>query len=301
MLNVQWYQIAKFAQLDISFRDMLRINCQGSIIDSVTPGVKIGGEVVRAVQISRAGKCSGEEGAAIVAVQKIVSLSTFIFVNLFVVGYLVGIAPFLQVRYLQVGIYGVLGGLLLLFVGVFLFADRLLFFTRGRGAQLSCSSPSKWAQMRIKAQGFMIVTLSQILLLRGNVKLCVSLLVLSFLVWLMYPLKMYILIAQLYPDTSIAVIAAITFTAYLAALIPLFPGGLGGFEGTMVTLLVATGLAQSGALVATILFRFITFWLVMVFSLAYLALDKIDFSKMRRSERATIAKEGKIKRGYHYA
>jgi len=77
---------------------------------------------------------------------------------------------------------------------------------------------------------------------------------------------------QFMPEVSLAYIAAITFAAYMVAMLPIFPGGLGGFEATMAGLLVAIGFAVSDAAVVTIVFRFITFWLVMLLSLAYCAI-----------------------------
>ena len=60
LVNIQWYQIAKLSGTPVSFRDMIYINSQGAVMDSITPGVKIGGEVTRVVQISRKTECAGE-------------------------------------------------------------------------------------------------------------------------------------------------------------------------------------------------------------------------------------------------
>jgi uncharacterized membrane protein YbhN (UPF0104 family) len=45
-------------------------------------------------------------------------------------------------------------------------------------------------------------------------------------------------------------------------MLPIFPGGLGGFEGTMSTLLLIMGLSLSEAAMVAVVFRFITFWFV---------------------------------------
>ncbi|NLB88472.1 MAG: hypothetical protein GX790_04495, partial [Syntrophomonadaceae bacterium] len=82
VLNVQWVRIAQFTNIPISFIPMLYINSQGSVIESITPGVKIGGEVTRAVLISRMSGCSGEEAASVVALQKLFSLSAFFLINM---------------------------------------------------------------------------------------------------------------------------------------------------------------------------------------------------------------------------
>ena len=86
LVNLQWHKMAKFANIPVTFGEMFYINCQGAVIDSITPGVKFGGEVTRAAQISRMAKCSGEQAASLVAAQKLFSLSAFFLINLFAAG-----------------------------------------------------------------------------------------------------------------------------------------------------------------------------------------------------------------------
>lgn len=239
LVNLQWYKIAKIVGIPILYRDILYVNSQGSIIDSITPGVKFGGEVTRAMQISRIADCSTKQSAALVAVQKLFSLSAMFFVLLFTVGYL------------QFWVYGVLLVFLLLFI-VILFAPKTLRFL--------------WIS---KAKGFILVFLSQVESLRKNKAACVMLFLLSLFIWLLYPAKMYILVTQFYPLADVMQVTAITFAAYTVAMLPIFPGGLGGFEGTMYSLLMTMGMVASDAVVVTVFFRFVTFWFVMLVGLGY--------------------------------
>lgn len=265
LVNLQWYKIAKLAGAPFSFGSMLYVNCQGSVIDSITPGVKFGGEVTRAVQISRIGHCSGEQAAAIVALQKLFSLSAMFLLLLFAVGYLVDDVPWLS-RHTQFIIYGVLLIFLLLFFTVFFAPHRIEKHIQAKG------NP-RYSWMR-KVRGFFLALLNQIKIVRGNKSAWAMLSFLSLLIWLLYPVKMYILAVQFYPGANIAHVTAITFAAYMVALLPIFPGGLGGFEGTMTGLFVAMGIVISDAAVMTVFFRFATFWLVMLVSLVYIAFYK---------------------------
>ena len=266
-VNLQWHQIAKFTDAKVSFGNMFYINCQGAVMDSITPGVKVGGEVTRAVQISRRGNCSGEQAASVVALQKLFSLSAFFFINLFTVGYLIGRVPLLQVRYVQFLVYGILLLFLLLFAGIFLAPQRIKAYLQSR------KEPRfSWT---CRARGFLLTLLNQVASIRKNTKAWILLLLLSFLIWLLYPVKMYILAVQFFPDTDAVYIGAVTFAAYMVAMIPIFPGGLGGFEGTMSGLFLAMGFAASDAVVVTVLFRFITFWFVMLFSLGFIGFCKV--------------------------
>jgi len=262
LVNLQWHQIAKFTDADVSFGNMFYINCQGSVMDSITPGVKVGGELTRAVQISRRGNCSGEQAASVVALQKLFSLGAFFFINLFTVGYIVGRVPLLQVRYVQFLVYGILLLFLFLFAGIFLAPRRIK-------ARLEAREASRFSWAR-RVRGFLLTLLDQVASIRKNARAWVMLALLSFLIWLLYPVKLYLLAVQFFPDANAVYVGAATFASYMVAMIPVFPGGLGGFEGTMSGLLLAMGFAASDAVVATVLFRFVTFWFVMLFALGFI-------------------------------
>jgi len=266
LVNLQWCLAAKFSNATLSFRKMLYINCQGAVVDSITPGVKVGGEMTRAVQISRIGNCSGEQAAAVVALQKLFSLSVFFLMNLFTVGLILRHVTALQSPFLQAGIYGVLLLLFLLFACTFLMPHRIQ-----AGLQQKKESRFRWTE---RVRGFFITLLAQVILLRQSKKTWVGLFALSILIWLLYPAKLYLLLTQLPHVLSLSQIAAIAFAAYMVAMIPIFPGGLVGFEGTMSGLLLVFGLALTDAAVITVLFRFFTFWLVLLLSLVFVGCYK---------------------------
>jgi len=266
LVNIQWYQIAKFAGTGISFGGMFYINCHGAVVDSITPGVKIGGEITRAVQIKRMGKCSGEQAAAVVALQKMFSLGAFFFVNLFTVGYFVGGVALLQASHTLFFVYGILLLFLLMFAGIFIAPRRTKAYLQAR------ENPH-FSWMR-RVRGFLLALLDQAVLIRKNRKAWIMLALLSLLIWLLYPAKMYLLAVQIVPDAHAGYMGAITFASYTVAMLPIFPGGLGGLEGTMSSLLLAIGFAISDAVVVTVLFRFVTFWFVMLFSLGFIAAHK---------------------------
>jgi len=286
LVNLQWSQIARFSDARLSFGKMLYINCQGSVVDAITPGVKIGGEVARAAQISRMGNCSAEQAAAAVALQKLFSLGAFFFVGLFAVWRLAGSAPWLAggARFFA---YGALLFFLLLFAAVFLAPLRIK-------ARLEARKAPRFSWAR-RARGFLLALLDQVASVRKNAKAMAALSLLSLLIWLLYPAKMYLLAAQFFPCAAAdqigmeqigaapieaapigaAQIGAATLAAYAVAMIPIFPGGLGGFEGAMSALLLAMGFPASDAVVATALFRFVTFWFVMLMSLGVIGFCKI--------------------------
>jgi len=267
LVNLQWHQIAKFANIPVSFRQMFYINCQGAVMDSITPGVKIGGEITRSVQISRTVNCPGEQAATVVAMQKLFSLSAFFLINLFALGFLIGNVPFLEARFLQFLVYGIVVLFLLLFLSLFVIPQRIKAYLQAR------ENPGfSWA---VKLKTFSLALLDNILSIRSNLKACVLLFALSNLIWLLYPVKMYLLAVQFFPGAGILLTGAAAFASYMVAMLPIFPGGLGGFEGAMSGLLLAMGFMQSDALVITVIFRFVTFWFVLLLAMVFIGFHKL--------------------------
>lgn len=266
LVNTLWHQIAKLTSTPISFHQMLYVNCQGAVMDAITPGVKFGGEVTRAVQISRMANCSGEQAASIVALQKLFSMSSLFLILLFAAWLLIGEISLLQARPLQFLLYGILLFLLSLFTGILLAPN----YIRSR---LQPIKPRSTLVRRTR--DFLITFLDHLAAIRKNTKKCVMLLLLSFLIWLMYPVKLYLLTTPFMSDVSIIYIGAAGFVSYMVAMLPIFPGGLGGFEVTLSGLLAALGFTMSDAAVITVLFRFLTFWSVMLAGFVFMVLFNI--------------------------
>ena len=266
LVNLQWYRISKLTDMRISFWDMLYINCQGAVIDSITPGVKFGGEVTRAALLSRFGNIPGEYSAAIVAMQKLFSLSALFLILLLTTMYIIGQVPFLQLH-TQVLVYAILSLFLLIFLAMFLIPGRIRELLQKR------NEPRQTWICRVR--NFLLVLLNLIENVRKNKRALTALIFLSLFIWLLYPVKMYILAMQFQPYVGFVHIGAIAFAAYMVAMLPIFPGGIGGFEGTMSGLLIATGYSLSDAATMTVFFRFITFWFVMLLSLMFIVYRKV--------------------------
>ncbi|MCL2844235.1 MAG: flippase-like domain-containing protein [Chitinivibrionia bacterium] len=239
LLNFQWVKIAANTDVRVSFGKMLYINSQAEIVHSIPAGY-VGSELTRFAKMAGIDGCSKSQAAAVVAAQKIFSLSALFFICIMVFGFTVSEIPQLKEN-LHTGIFGILLAIALLFACVFFMPKRI-----------------KAHFAKIKPKTF------------------VPFFLLSVLIWLIYPLKMYILAAQINPDVGLFAISAMAFISYMVALLPIFPAGLGGFELTMTGLLSLPfiGFAPSEALALTIIFRFITFWFVLLLSIVYIGIYK---------------------------
>ena len=102
---------------------------------------------------------------------------------------------------------------------------------------------------------------------------------LSLFIWTLFPVKMVLLVHLFTSNLNPIFLTEVTFISYLVGMIPLLPGGIGSFEATMTSLLIIMGIKQSDALAITLLFRFITFWFVILISLLYTGIWKIGGRK----------------------
>jgi uncharacterized membrane protein YbhN (UPF0104 family) len=216
-------------------------------VDSITPGVKFGGEVTRAMRLQKVCDISTEQAVALVTLQKVFSMSVFLLFCIISAVFLLGEMPYLWLFALGFAVL----------IAIVCVALILL---------------------RKKIKGYVAALKESFAALRSKPKFCVLMAVLSVLIWGIYPVKLLILTSELMPGVGVLFIASTTFAAYLVALVPIFPGGVGGFEGTMSGLLVAAGVVLNDALAVTVVFRFFTFWFVLLLSLVFIGVYKI-FSK----------------------
>ena len=261
LLNVGWHQIALASGVNCGFCQLLYINSQGAIVESFTPGLKIGGEITRMTQIIKTTKCSRQKALAIITLQKLFSIGALVFCLVFVVGNFLGGAVLLFA-------YGIIL-CLLAFFGV------LIFNPKGVKKFFDIIADDNRIYKGAKIKNYLHVVLSILEKMSFNKNIIIFICFLFLIIWLLYPFKMYILVSSFHIDVHIIYLSALTFFSYIVAMLPIFPGGLIGFEGTMFFFMQNMGLAIGTVAVITIFFRFITFWFVMIISLAYMVFWRI--------------------------
>lgn len=253
LLCSQWYLIAKHLGVSSRFSQFFYILSTGSVIEALTPGAKIGGEVTRLYYLKKECDCSTEKATHIILIQKCFSMSVLFGVCLTAFLYLMGrlrhiISPFAQTLLLG------LGGFLLLF---FL---SLLFFPGQVGEKL-CHSRHMFLVKLGKLMCSYQENLSKLPKSQWYLQFAISL-----TVWLLFPVKMMILVRFMDIYVNPVLLIAITMSAYMLALLPLTPGGLGTFEGAIVGLFALIPLGVELSLTIAVLFRLVTFWFVMLMS-----------------------------------
>lgn len=264
LLNIQWNSLAAFAGARVKFGEMFYINSQAEIVHSVPAGY-LGSEITRFVKILSLSGCGKSKAAAIIAAQKIFSLTALFLICILCLGFIIGEIPWINAGF-QVGIYGLLSVFLLSLLAIFFAPERLK-------AHIDKKSEPK-NPVFIKLFNFLRVLLNQLISIRQKPKTCACFFLLAVLIWLLFPLKMYILSIQINHEVSALSVAAAAFVSYAVGVLPIFPGGLGGFELTMTGLLSIIGFSAGDALALTVIFRFVTFWFVLLASFAFIGFYK---------------------------
>lgn len=275
-LNYQWFRLCRTLGLQASFGELLLVNAYGTVVDAANPGEKVGGEVARVLQLHSLLGFSANQAASLVAIQKSLSLAALVILSGLAVLVLGDSLPPLASPGLRLVVLAVLAALAAIVAWVLLGTERL----NSRVQRLkSEGKPAVWPKRWMAGLARDTAAIGR---RPGEWGLQ---LLLSLGIWTLFPLKLWLLTAQ-HASLNPLFLFAATFAAYFAAMIPLLPGGLGTFEAVMGGMLVASGLTWEEALAISLVFRFVTFWFVVLGSALLIAGGKmIQLTRERVHER----------------
>lgn len=273
LLNYQWYRLCRVFGWPASFFQLLLVNSYGAVADAITPGEKVGGEVVRVVKLRSYLGYSTGQATILATVQKALSLSALVLLNLAVVVTMAKHISFLQGWPVRLLLF-----LILLATGAFLF--YLFFRTHSLRNRLALVKTSrKWLLSLVNWVEDLATQTDRIRQKPGEWFLQIAL---AVLIWVIFPLKLVLLILSHTNTIPLLMLFGTTFVSYFAGMIPLLPGGLGTFEATMSGILTAYGLPLNQAVAITIVFRFITFWFVLILGLVFIGGERLILLTQRR-------------------
>ncbi len=249
LITFQWHIITNIVLGTSNFMKVFNIFTRGSIIEAITPGVKIGGEAARIYYIQQDFDCTVDKALNIVVVQKSISMSVLLSIGVFSFVY----ASKLMSAYLPAMLHFLF---LVLSLGLIIFLIAILFFSK----QITKFFPNKY----ISSYTATVSNLhkSHWLILFG----------LSVIIWILFPIKMVILCRSFSVDLPFFNLLAITMISYMMGMLPLTPGGIGTFEGTMVALFKIVSVPAVVSLPITVIFRFVTFWFVNLASAVFVVI-----------------------------
>lgn len=274
LLSYQWYFLLHKAGGRISLSAVIRVYLTGSFIESVTPSVKLGGEAVKLYLFRRETDLSTGRIGSLLMLQKFIVLTPlivicvlfYIFIDRFRAALGLTSLPMVRIFFLFSGAIAAIYLLLKLFYRQTHEVNGLLFRIL-EAIKVKMDSAKKFLK-----KGFKIF--------RGvlNLREEVLLLTISLTIWLLYPLKVYLIIRELGFEANFFFLSAAIYAAYFVGLAPLLPGGLGSFEATLTLMLGQAGFSAAEGLSVALLTRVVTFWFPLVLSALASAWTGMKFS-----------------------
>jgi len=251
----------------VSYAWVLVINQAAGLVESLTPSVKFGGEAAK-VYLFR--KITGQEYHAltgILMVHKFITMLPFSLLCLFL------LIPALFYFNLPLSYVSAL-------IFVLAMSLSLGWLCYGKASPRSCRTEEvgKNGNSRVPEQASSPVRkwISKAALFLGQARTSAAgllsagqttrVLLVSLVIWIFYPLKVYLVCYFLNIEVSPVIIGLATLFAYMISMAPLLPGGLGTYEGSMAMFFTLGGLSPAEGLAIALVSRLTTFWFPLVLS-----------------------------------
>jgi glycosyltransferase 2 family protein len=270
------------SSLDISIkrRHLLPMLLVGLAINNITPSGRGGGEPVRAYILSKYSQSPFENAFATVIADR--GLDTFPFITLAIITIITAI---LYINLPQWMVITLVIGLIILILVFCLalymsinreFGDRAIRWFLKILKRISSKMHKRIEERAINAVGgfqdsMRVMITDRKVLLYG--------IPLSFLIWGLEIMRVYVVFLALNINAPLEIIAAVFVISTLIGMIPLLPGGLGAVDGMMILLYSYAGIPPSVSAAATLVERLISFWMTTILGVAvlpYFGADAVD-------------------------
>lgn len=263
----------------ISYFNVFVINQAASLVESLTPSVKLGGEAAKIYLFRKQTQQSCEHLTGTLLVHKFLTMSPFVLLCILLW------VPAFYFFDLPMSFHISMGTSVFLCIGLGIVCyrrpcptQRPLSQDHVKGSNFSFIEKSKEYFRNILYRSTLFIhqaRTSALTLL--SLRETLILFSVSLSIWFFYPVKVYLAIQFLGYEVSFMIIALATLFAYMISMLPLLPGGLGTYEGGMTALLTFGGLSPAEGLSVALLTRLTTFWFPLGLSaLCSLALFRQD-------------------------
>ncbi len=238
-----WY-VLRCSGIELPFFKVFAVYMTGSFVESVTPSLKFGGEATKVYLLKQQTRVDYQRLTGAFVVYKLLSLTSFVLLFVLSAGVLYRrMALNLLTHAVTVLVLlAALGGCLLM----------------GRSRAASEVSPSD-ARGVSKVRRFISQSLYYA---RTSVapRHIATMLAVWICIWLLYPTKLMIVALSLGLRPAMVPLAASLYAGYVVSMLPLAPGGLGSFEGSLVFLLGRLAIIPQTALAMVLILRLATYW-----------------------------------------
>ncbi len=271
LLTERWSITTHSVDISVKRLHLLPILLVGLAINNITPSARGGGEPIRAYILSKYASCPLEKSFATVIADR--GLDTLPFVVLAVITIIFAVL-YLKLSFLVISalVISLVVLVIVFFLALYMsinpkMGERVTRWLLKILKRFSKKQHSKIERRALSAvNGFQ----SSIRTLLKNRKVLLYGIPLSFLIWFVEILRVYLVFAAFNADVSLGVIAAVFVIATLIGLIPLLPGGMGAVDGMMIVFFSLAGVPPSVSAAATIVERLISFWMTTFLGIALL-------------------------------
>lgn len=262
IISHQWYALAREFNKGISFLKIIELVVIGTFTESITPAVKSGGEGVKLLLLKRDFSLMYNEGLSIIIVQKTISSLVFMFyfcISVTQTKFKVDVQLF-HCMYVMLAVIA-------LMLSYFFFAPK---------------------NVKNKVSVFITKVVTDLASFKNKKMLLGYLTLNNLIVWLGYPIKLFIITRVFNVELNIIQLSAVIFITYGVSMLPTTPGSIGTYEGTMTLLFRFVGVPTNKALAIAIVTRFFTFWLVVILSGLYIGTLKLMCKGKAQYQRKTL-------------
>ena len=276
----RWAITTNSVGISISRRHLLPMLLVGLAINNITPSGRGGGEPVRAYILGKYSNSPTETAFATVIADR--GLDTFPFIALAVITIITAILYIKLPSWMVITLIVCLAVLIILFaLALYMsinreFGDRTVKWVLKLVNRISNKFHDKIRERAINAvvgfQDSMRVMINDRKVLLYGIPL-------SFVIWFLEILRVYVVFLALNVNAPLEIIAAVFVISTLIGMIPLLPGGLGAVDGMMILLYSYAGIPASVSAAATIVERLISFWMTSIIGVAvmpYFGVDAVE-------------------------
>lgn len=267
----RWAVTTSSVGISVKRRHLLPMLLVGLAINNLTPSGRGGGEPVRAYILGKYSRSPTENAFATVIADR--GLDTFPFIALAVITIIAAVFHLNLPQWIVIALIICLIVLIVIFVlALYMsinreFGDKFIRFILRILKKISRKTHDKIEKRAINAvEGFQ----NSMKIMLSDRKVFLYGIPLSFLIWALEILRVYVVFLALNVNAPLEIIAAVFVIATLIGMIPLLPGGLGAVDGMMILLYSYAGISPSISAAATLVERLISFWMTTILGVAVL-------------------------------
>lgn len=271
LLTLRWSITTRAVSIDVRKRHLFPMLLVGMAINNLTPSARGGGEPVRAYMLGKYSRASMESSFATVIADR--GLDTFPFIFLAILT-IVGILLYFNLALWMVAllIVSVVIVVAAFFLALYVSVDResgerIVNWALGIVKRFYRRN---YAKIEARVRGALREFQSTMRIMLADRNVLIYGIPLSFILWFLEILRVYLIFAAFGAPVSILVIAEVFILATLIGMIPLLPGGVGAVDGIMIVFYSAAGVSPSVSAAVTVVERLISFWMVSAMGIAVL-------------------------------